>query len=800
MTSIFCLLDVDYFLDDNKPVVRLWGKNPEGQLAVFFERGFFPYFYIELKEGEDASAVKKNILSLEVEGYHALKVEEVQKKLLGKEKNLIKITVQIPADVRRFWEILREWKEIKEAYEYTLPFPKRYLIDKQLVPMGWVEMEVKGQNISSLHPIFQDEYPLLDIMAFDIEVLPDTQEIITVSTAETTLTSVFSWGKKTRGVVQTNGEKGLIDSFSHTVRERNPDIIVGYNTDRFDFPILQERALRLGTTLSLGRTLPLPKKSPGVQDLHWERGGRFPAAAIPGRVHVDLFSFVERILSSSLSTDILTLDRVSQELIGKGKKKMEWKEIEDAWRKGNVKKVASYCLADSALTLELAQYLLPQIYELCRVSGETLFDSSRMFYSQLVEWLYIRKAAEFGEIFPNRPGYEEIERRRAVSYMGGYVHTPQEGIHHTIAVFDFASLYPSIIITHNISPETLNCTCCKGGKNAVPERDYHYCEKRRGFITSILKDVVKKRMDVKQRMKTLRADSHHYRILNNRQYALKILANASYGYYAYPASRWYSKICAESITSFGRMYIKKIISLAESLGYPVIYGDTDSLFLRMEPKRVASFITEANNLLPGIVELDYTGFYKAGIFVAGKGGVGAKKRYALLDSKGKLVIRGFERVRRDWSAVAKTTQENVLHSILKENNPKKAVRIVKKIIKDLQEEKIGKNDVTLSVQLTKPLPLYEQIGPHVAVAKKILARGGAVKAGTTIRYIVTKGSGSISERCEPAEEAKNYDPEYYIKNQVLPAALRILSGIGYTEQDFLTEKKSQHSLEKFMRR
>ncbi|MBL7160933.1 MAG: ribonuclease H-like domain-containing protein [Candidatus Aenigmarchaeota archaeon] len=797
MKAVFCILDADYVMEENKPVVRLWCKDSKGERLVLRDRRFVPYFFVEPRKNVDVEGLVKLIGGLEVEGYSPSGVERVKKKILGGEKELLKVTVQIPADVKKFRELVKDWKDVKREYEYGVPFYKRYIIDNRLTPMGWAEAEVEGDEINTIAPLVREDYPLLKTMAFDIELVEEKggEKIIMISFADSSgFRRVISYGKrsKVRGTDIVKGEKELIEAFVETVQKKDPDVIVGYNSDMFDFTKLEERAKAHDIKLALGRE----------RHLIFKRRGRVSAASLVGRVHVDLFNFIRNILSSSLSTEVLSLDRVARELIGKGKAPLDWKDIEKAWRKRDVRKIAAYCQKDSLLTLQLAEFILPQVYELCRVTGQTLFDTSRMFYSQLVEWLYIRRAHEFGEVSPSRPKYDEVQTRRKVSYLGGYVHTPQEGIHEKIALFDFASLYPTITITHNISPETLDCECCVGGKNDVPELNHHYCTKRAGFITKVLEDLVVKRIEIKERMKRIQKGTVKHRYFNNRQYALKILANASYGYYAYPGSRWYSKVCAESITSLGRMYIKSVISLAGNLKHQVIYGDTDSLFMRMNLKDVKPFLKNVNSILPGVMELDFKGFYPSGIFVLGKAGVAAKKRYALIDRNGSLVIRGFERVRRDWSAIAKDTQEKVLWAVLRDKNPEKAFRLVRRIVKSLNDGKVDRDDLIIYTQLTKPIHEYEQIGPHVAVAKKIIERGGQVRAGAIISYIVTKGSGSISDRAEPAESAGDYDPDYYINNQVLPAAMRILAGLGYQEDDFLKEGKveEQISLAKYMRK
>ena len=162
-----------------------------------------------------------------------------------------------------------------------------------------------------------------------------------------------------------------------------------------------------------------------------------------------------------------------------------------------------------------------------------------------------------------------------------------------------------------------------------------------------------------------------------------------------------------------------------------------------------------------------------------------------------MVIRGFEKVRRDWSVIAKDTQEAVLRHVLADKSPEKAVNAVRTSIEVLRSGKAKLSDLVIYTQLTKPLSEYGQVSPHVSAARKMEKSGIDVGEGTNIAYIITKGEGSISERAEPFGTAKSYDAEYYINNQVLPAALRVLSTLGYTEDDILKGGAGQSSLSSF---
>ncbi|MDD6286166.1 MAG: DNA polymerase domain-containing protein [Methanobacteriaceae archaeon] len=207
-------------------------------------------------------------------------------------------------------------------------------------------------------------------------------------------------------------------------------------------------------------------------------------------------------------------------------------------------------------------------------------------------------------------------------------------------------------------------------------------------------------------------------------------------------------------------------------------------------EQVTELLSSINQNLPSDMELELEGYYDRGFFVT-------KKRYAVIND-GVITVKGLELVRRDWAPVAKNTQENVLEAILKDASPKKAKKIVKNIIDKLNKGEVENEDLVIHTKLTKKPENYKQIAPHVIAAEKLRLHGQKVTSGSIIRYIITKGKGPISKRAEPVEyiEDKEYDPEYYIQNQVLPATLRILEAIGYSEEQIMNNEK-QTSLDSF---
>jgi len=212
-------------------------------------------------------------------------------------------------------------------------------------------------------------------------------------------------------------------------------------------------------------------------------------------------------------------------------------------------------------------------------------------------------------------------------------------------------------------------------------------------------------------------------------------------------------------------------------------------FLEIENK-ARQFTLEVNQNLPEGMELEFEGFFQRGFFVT-------KKRYALIQD-GNIVVKGLELVRRDWAPVAKKTQEKVLLALLKDGSKEKAVEIARNVLQEIKSGKISLDDLVIHTQLTRNPEDYVQKAPHVMAAKKALNKGRKVGPGSIIRYVVVKGKDPISERAVPLEDAdvSQYDPSYYIDNQVLPAVSRIIEAIGYPKEDII-HKEKQSSLDAF---
>jgi len=187
-----------------------------------------------------------------------------------------------------------------------------------------------------------------------------------------------------------------------------------------------------------------------------------------------------------------------------------------------------------------------------------------------------KKTSNFYSKKTDKPKKDWSKFERGVE--GRYVEEPVKGLHENIFAFDFRSLYPSIIIAKNISPETL----CEDGDektcHVCPEFGYKFKKEPRGFIPTVTAQILNDRIRIKSMMNES-DDPEEKQILNFRQEALKTLISTIYGLYNHPKYRWYCVEASEAITAWGREFLKDTMKKAEQYGFKVLYADTDGYLL-----------------------------------------------------------------------------------------------------------------------------------------------------------------------------------------------------------------------------
>ena len=543
------ILDIDYVTYEEKPVIRLFSKKGDENI-ILIDDTFEPYLYVMSDDVDECvSEIEDNI--------DIVRVEKVIKKDFQIESEFVKVTFRHPQELAKNRDALRDLESVIQIREFDIPFYRRYLMDRDVIPM--TEVIAVGEELETfmdLDSTKQDikiirltdrlervkEYPQnFRILSFDLEVrnphgMPDSaeDEIIMIGMASNFgINQVISTKTNSKDrddfVNQVSSEKEMIEEFVKIIKDNNVDIIVGYNSDNFDFPYLKDRAKILGVDLDIGMD---------ESDIKFIRRGYSNAASFKGLIHVDLYLVMRRYMT----LDRYTLERVYYELFGEEKIDVPGDCIWEFWdNEGDeLDTLFDYSLDDVVSTLKIA---------------------SRMATGQQAEWFLVKQAYFDGEVVPNKQGSNFADRASAEDNEGGYVREPEKGLHENLVQFDFRSLYPSIIISKNISPDVMNL-----GK--VENEDDYNISPEHGI-----------KFKKKRQMKA--SDDPQERIaLDVQQQAIKRLANTMYGIYGFPRFRWYSFECAKAITSWGRQYIKSSIKKAEEYGFYAIYADTDGFYAK----------------------------------------------------------------------------------------------------------------------------------------------------------------------------------------------------------------------------
>ena len=416
----FVLLDIDYITEDDKAVIRMFGRlkgDEEGQSIIVLDKNFKPYIYV-LPLNPEQCLADLNEFDIEM-------VAWARSKYLGENKDFLKVTLHHPQDVPKLRDKIRNLDSVIDILEHDIPFYRRYLIDKNIFPMG--EVEVNGNCLDENSISFrcgtevcifelegepeqvESDFPDLKTLSFDIEVrnpkgMPQAEEdpIIMMSLSSNYgLKKVLSTKTSDLEYVETlKTEAHMIQRFFEIVRSENPDILVGYNSDNFDMPYIRDRAAKLNVNPNIG------VDGSGIKFM---RKGYANSALVKGRIHVDLYLIMRRYLQ----LDRYTLERVYKELFDEAKEDVPGDEIYKYWDEGGekLKKLFEYSLDDAVAVTKISEKMLPLSMELTRIVGQPFFDIARMATGQMVEWYLIRKAHEIGDMVPNKPSSSQYSER-----------------------------------------------------------------------------------------------------------------------------------------------------------------------------------------------------------------------------------------------------------------------------------------------------------------------------------------------------------------------------------------------------
>ncbi len=588
------LLDADYFLNANKPVIRLYGKAENGNSVCVFYDKFLPYFYVK-PNGRTAEGVKKIreiVSSEEVNKFTPLGYQTEPAKLL-------KITIANPQDVPKVSAALLEEKLADAVYENDIMFKYRFMVDNAIHGMDWIDVQcqrtstskvpspVSAYAASSMRMHEKKENADLRYLAFDIECIPsDTTKPLNSKKDPIVMIAVaFKPAYKShetlvlvakpfqgRDVIGFQNEKEMLQEFLNIISIYDPDVLTGYNINSFDLPYLLDRLEQNGLSKFFGRCSDKPvfTKTFGIsQD-----------TIIHGRIVADPYQIIKR--DPWVKFYRYNLNTVAKAMLNEEKMDVEYREMPGLWKgsREGLNKFIEYSRKDASISLRLVieKKLLDKFFELAKISGLLLQDTFGG-QSMRIETMILHEFRKRNFVMPSKTSSAEMSKREKerekLGLKGATVLEPRKGLHADgcTLVLDFQSLYPSLMKAHNISPDSLVVSGNVKSHTAPTGSRFVDREVYEGIFPFVLSQLLQARDSVKKAMKTAKGDEK--RILNAKQLAIKDISNSFYGYTGYSRARLYVIDVANSITAYGRENIEKTKKLVEE-NFPVevVYGDS----------------------------------------------------------------------------------------------------------------------------------------------------------------------------------------------------------------------------------
>jgi DNA polymerase elongation subunit (family B) len=377
---------------------------------------------------------------------------------------------------------------------------------------------------------------------------------------------------------------------------------------------------------------------------------------------------------------------------------------------------------------------------------------------------------------------------------GGLIFNPPLGYHESVAELDFVSMYPTIMVEHNVSPETVNCRCCKNGK--VPELGYSICKNREGIVPATLRAVVKKRAYYKAMKKKYKGnDEVLYRRYDRRQNALKWMLVSCFGYLGYKNARFGKIEAHESVNAFSRDAILSAKEIAESHGFHLLHAIIDCIWLKKKGATEREYEDLSREIGRKVgIDISLEGIYNWILFPASKmdPDITAANRYVGWYRHGEIKIRGIEARRRDVPKFIKNMQSAMLERLsgaqgVEEVSAKvpELLEIVRNFISLLRSGKANPMELVLRRHITKEADEYTNNSLSAVVSKLVKEMGVPLAAGESIEFIIIDQSGKKKpEKAKPLALyafEDGYDIEQYTEF-ALKAAETLLLPLGYDLQ------------------
>jgi len=660
-----------------------------------------------------------------------------------------------------------------EEYSYKIPDEvqlalKGLLYDK-VTSMGIIDSKEFQNHITDWANLLNQPIPKIRRVSFDIEVESEIGRIPDAKIADRKITAmgfsgsdglkqVFVLQKKDKPPGKNELAADIKVSFYEEMKEKEMiqdafkiltdyPFVITYNGDEFDMPYIYNRAERLGI---VSKEIPLIM----MRD----------SATLRHGVHIDLYrTFSNRsfqIYAFSHKYNDFSLNSVAEGLLNESKIDYDG-ELDDL----SSYELANYCYNDARLTQNLTSFnndlLMDLLVVITRIARMPIDDISRMGVSQWIRSLFYFEHRKHNFLIPRR---DELDLKSTVAsteaiikdkkYRGGLVVEPTAGIHFDVAVMDFASLYPSIIKVRNLSYETVRCIHDECKTNTIPGTNHWVCTRKNGLTAILIGSLRDLRVNYyKNLAKNPLLDENQKQLYIVVSQALKVILNASYGVMGAEIFPLYCLPVAEATTAVGRYTILETIEKCKSVGIEVLYGDTDSLFLKGPTKdQIKAVVSWAKDQFG--VDLDLDKEYRYVVLST------RKKNYLGVQKDGKVDVKGLTGKKSHTPPFIRTLFYEILEILSKVKTTQEFTESKERIsdmiaqyAKKLKAKQIPLSELTFNVMISKAPSEYVKTIPQHIRAAKLLEQIREIKKGDIISYvkIINKPGVKPVELAKPDE-------------------------------------------------
>ena len=526
-------------------------------------------------------------------------------------------------------------------------------------------------------------------------------------------------------------EKTLLERTCQLINEC--PLILTFNGDEFDLPYLFFRGLRLGID---EEKIPIEVRN--------------NVAMLTNSIHIDLhkFFFIKAMKTYAFANKYkdVSLNDVGKALINKGKI-----ELNKPFNDLTYYELSNYCMRDGEITLELTTYdndlVMNLIIMVQRISRLPIENASRKNVGSWIKNFMTFEHRRRNYLIPSPAEIKSMKGGTVSSalikgkkYKGAIVFEPKGGVHFMVLVLDFASLYPSIIKNYNIGYATVNCPHEECKSNKVGELSHWMCTKVKSMesvLIGSLKDLrvswYKKKAKDKELPKAL---MNWYKVAEQ---SVKVIMNASYGVFGDENFVFYCPPSAEEVAAIARFITGSTANKAIELGLEVIYGDTDSIFIKNPDSEKLKLLIQWTQEKFGI-EFEVDKRYRYACLS------GRKKNYFGVKEDGDVDVKGLTGKKKQTPPIIKRAFEKskeILSAVHNEEEMEKAKKNIATLLKTVyltlkRREWTDIKDLEFNVTMSKEVDEYEKNVPqHVRAAKMLAERGYPIGANTNISFIKT---------------------------------------------------------------